>query len=75
MVAGTTGGEIIALQENDDLSRAFLEAVDNFRTSYVLRYSPKGVPTSRGWHEVQVKTKNNKYSVRARREYWAEGRR
>ena len=71
-VASTTGGEIITLKAGDDLSKAFLAAVENFRTSYVLRYSPKGVPT-RGWHEVQVRTRNNKYSVRARRGYWSDG--
>jgi len=71
-VASTTGGEIITLKAGDDLSKAFLAAVENFRTSYVLRYSPKGVPT-RGWHEVQVRTRNSKYSVRARRGYWSDG--
>jgi len=70
-VAETTGGELIQLEKDDDLSRAFLAAVENFRTSYVLRYSPKGV-SARGWHDIQVKTKQSKYTVRARRGYWAD---
>jgi len=70
-VSSTTGGEIIQLREDDDLSKAFLAAVENFRTSYVLRYSPKGVST-KGWHEVQVKTKKGRYTIRARRGYWSD---
>jgi hypothetical protein len=70
-VAQTTGGEVIELDRDDDLSTAFLAAIENFRTSYVLRYSPTGVPAP-GWHEVEVKVRNKKYTVRARRGYWAD---
>jgi Mg-chelatase subunit ChlD len=70
-VAETTGGDVIHLDKDDDLSKAFLGAVESFRTSYVLRYAPKGV-SGRGWHEIHVATKNDKYTVRARRGYWAD---
>jgi VWFA-related protein len=70
-VASTTGGEVVELERGDDLSRAFLAALESFRTSYVLRYSPVGVPAP-GWHEVSVRTKSRKYNVRARRGYWAD---
>jgi hypothetical protein len=69
-IALTTGGQTIEIKGNDDLSEAFLAAIENFRTSYVLRYTPIGVSSS-GWHEVDVKVKKSKYSVRARRGYWA----
>lgn len=71
-VTNATGGEIIELEKGDDLSQAFLTALENFRTSYVLRYSPTGVP-SEGWHDVDVKVKSRKYTVRARRGYWKSG--
>jgi len=70
-VATTTGGEVVELDRGDDLSRAFLAALESFRTSYVLRYSPVGV-ASPGWHEVSVTTKPKRYNVRARRGYWAD---
>jgi Mg-chelatase subunit ChlD len=70
-IARATGGEIIQIDQDDFLSAAFLAAIENFRTSYVLRYSPTGVPQP-GWHEVSVTVKRKNYSVRARRGYWAD---
>jgi VWFA-related protein len=69
-VADTTGGQIIQLKSDDDLSAAFLDAIDTFRTGYVLRYTPSNIAT-KGWHDVTVAVKNTKYTVRARRGYWA----
>jgi hypothetical protein len=68
MVASATGGEVIVIDPGDDLSDAFLRAIDQFRTSYVLRYTPAGVPRA-GWHDVTVTVPSGKYTVRARRGY------
>jgi hypothetical protein len=68
-VAETTGGQIVELERNEQLSQAFLAALEDFRTSYVLRYRPTGVAAA-GWHEVKVAVKGRNYSVRARRGYW-----
>jgi VWFA-related protein len=70
-VARTTGGEVIELDRGEDLSRTFLTAIENFRTSYVLRYSPPFLATP-GWHDVTVNVKSRKYNVRARKGYWAD---
>jgi Mg-chelatase subunit ChlD len=67
-VADTTGGEVLRLGPGDDLSQGFLSALENFRSSYVLRYSPTGRPTA-GWHDVAVTVRPKNYSVRARRGY------
>jgi VWFA-related protein len=57
---GLMGGSII---------RAFRQVLDDFRSSYVLRYHPKGVATS-GWHDVVVKiTRRGQFTVRARKGY------
>ena len=69
-VAATTGGEVIELKGNRELSAAFLTALDGFRTSYVLRYAPTGVAVS-GWHDISVSVKGQNYTVRARRGYRA----
>jgi hypothetical protein len=70
-VASATGGEMIELQRDDDLSEAFLTALENFRLSYVLRYTPTGV-SHQGWHDLSVRVKGKDYAVRARRGYQAD---
>ena len=68
-VTGLSGGRLAVLPRNQDLSRAFVQALDDFRTSYVVRYEPKGVER-RGWHDVSVTIRNQKnYTVRARKGY------
>ena len=48
---------------------SFKKAYADFRQSYVLRYSPQGVPRT-GWHELKVEVaKPGKITVRARRGY------
>jgi hypothetical protein len=69
-IARDTGGEIIEIDADDQLSRAFLTAIENFRTSYVLRYSPTGIAAP-GWHDVTVSVKSRKYTIRSRRGYLA----
>ena len=71
-VSRSTGGEILEIDRDGDLGKAFLAALENFRTSYVLRYVPAGVPAS-GWHEVDVKVKSKNYQIRARRGWAAPG--
>ena len=54
----------------DLLEGGFLRAVEDFRTSYVVRYAPKGVERG-GWHEVGVTAKkgSKQFDVRTRRGY------
>lgn len=48
---------------------SFRKAFDDFRQSYVLRYSPQGVKPG-GWHELKVEVvKPGRHTVRARRGY------
>lgn len=67
-ISRNTGGEILQIDQDEQLSQAFITAIQNFRTAYVLRYSPTGVASS-GWHEVTVKVKSKNYDIRARRGY------
>ena len=70
-VTGLSGGRLAVLPRNQDLTKAFVQALDDFRTSYVVRYEPKGVE-KRGWHDVSITIKNQKnYTVRARKGYVA----
>jgi hypothetical protein len=70
-VAAQTGGEVVELKGHDQLNQAFLTALQNFKTSYLVRYSPTGVSKT-GWHDVAVRIKSKSYQVRARRGYWAD---
>ena len=53
----------------DGLSEAFLRAIQDFRSSYLLRYTPEGVAPSE-WHAIKVKVlKPGRHTVRARKGY------
>jgi VWFA-related protein len=51
--AARTGGDSHRSRFGDPAVRAFAQILDDFRQSYVLRYSPQGVPPA-GWHAVTV---------------------
>lgn len=67
-LAVSTGGQLFLIDPSVPVSDAFRSAIEEFRTSYVLRYRPQGV-TSGGWHEIDVTVKGGEYEVRARRGY------
>jgi VWFA-related protein len=51
--AARTGGDSHRSRFGDPAVRTFAQILDEFRQSYVLRYSPHGVPPT-GWHAVAV---------------------
>jgi Ca-activated chloride channel homolog len=67
-LADETGGEVLVAHESGDLRAAFTKIIASFRTRYVLVYSPRDVPPS-GWHPIDVRLKNHRGEVRARRGY------
>ena len=72
--AARTGGELHTQSRwfrASSIARAFKMIFDDFRQSYVLRFSPNGVP-ARGWHTLAVqvpKVKNP--TIHARQGYYA----
>ncbi len=67
-LAETTGGDVAVLQRGQDLDAAFVRAFNDFRASYVLRYTP--TTSAAGWHDLQVRiTRSGDYDVRARKGY------
>jgi Ca-activated chloride channel family protein len=69
-LAETTGGRVVPIALGKQVSDGFLEAVDEFRRSYVLRYTPTGVDLA-GWHDLTVRvTRPGRFDVRARRGYF-----
>jgi VWFA-related protein len=66
--AARTGGTVYQRDEGSSLVPLFKTALDEFRTSYVLTFTPRGVKTA-GWHSVVVRTKHPNYRLRWRRGY------
>jgi VWFA-related protein len=69
LLAATTGGEVVVIRRHDEVGSSFLRAVEEFRSSYVLRYSYEGPPLP-GWHDLAVKVlPSARFDVRARNGY------
>lgn len=68
-VAEITGGRLFTVPANSArMVNVFQDVIEEFRTTYVLRYTPQGVARA-GWHDVGVRTTTGRYTVRARRGY------
>jgi len=70
--AETTGGALSLPGAYGDAVDAFKRVLDEFRHSYVLRYTLHGVPRE-GWHDVIVSVQRmstERLTVRARRGYF-----
>ena len=65
-----TGKSILGTSGNNIFDSSFLRALEDFRSSYVLRYTLEGTP-SPGWHDLTVRVvkPGTQYQVRARRGY------
>ncbi len=63
-----TGGDLLSVSSSRDLPAAFGRIVGDFKSRYLLSYTPARVPAS-GWHPIEVKLKGKQGTVRARRGY------
>ena len=73
VIAEQTGGRQIDAQWNDTLGAVFQQILREYRQRYILTFTPEGVKTGDGWHELSVKVKRRGATVRARSRYWAGG--
>ena len=67
-LADETGGKYLEAERSDRLREVFVRIMTEFRSRYLLTYTPTGVDAG-GWHPIQVKVKNKRGSVTARRGY------
>ena len=67
-----TGGHMLPVAANGDLRGAFQKILQDFRSRYILSYSPQGVPID-GFHRLDVKVKRRGLSVKARPGYIGVG--
>jgi VWFA-related protein len=68
-IALETGGTTLPVGDATDLSGTFRRVLDDFRSTYVLYYTPHGVDRS-GYHSIDVQVKREGATVQARRGYW-----
>jgi len=71
--AAGPGGVVVGLASiRTAVAEGFAKAVDEFRSSYVLHFSPRGVD-GKGFHELKVTAPGKpKLTIRARKGYWAQ---
>jgi VWFA-related protein len=67
-LADATGGRGWSARRWEKLPEAFVEALDEFKSRYRLRYEPVGVPRE-GWHRIEVRLASRKGKVLARPGY------
>lgn len=67
-LASETGGSVISLLPDETLGATMRRALAQFRSSYVLTFSPSGVPRV-GAHALEVRVARAGVEVRARRGY------
>lgn len=65
-----TGGTVFPVAATSNLSTAFKTVLNEFRSAYVLYYSPRGVERA-GYHSIEVKVKRDGAQVQARRGYFS----
>jgi VWFA-related protein len=68
-IAIETGGTTLPVGDATDLSGTFRRVLDDFRSTYVLYYTPRGVNPG-GYHSIEVRVKHEGATVQARRGYW-----
>ncbi len=66
--AARTGGLVFENPPDTALPDLFAQVLSDFRSSYLLSFTPRGVRPD-GWHELVVRTKERRYTVRARAGY------
>jgi len=64
-----SGGRYYEVRADQDFSPLLRAAVEEFRTRYVVGFTPTGVDRP-GWHELEVAVPGRSYEVRHRRGYW-----
>jgi VWFA-related protein len=67
-----TGGHVLQATSGADLSGAFQKILQDFRSRYILAYSPQGVPAD-GFHRLDVRVKRRGMTVKARPGYIGVG--
>ena len=69
VLAREGGGRLLHAQQQRTIERTFARVFEEFNQRYVLGFAPRGVSQA-GWHKVDVRLKNKRGTVLARRGYF-----
>jgi VWFA-related protein len=69
VIAEETGGTALHVESAGEIAAAFRQSVADFKTRYLLMYTPDGVDVP-GWHPIEVSVIGRRAEVTARRGYW-----
>lgn len=67
-LADATGGQVMPVKSSGELRGTFQRILSEFRSRYVLAYSPEGV-ASGGFHRIEVTVPHRRVTVKARPGY------
>src|SRR5436190_1383729 len=67
-LADATGGQLLEVTSSRHLRGAFQRILQDFRSRYILSYSPTGVPAE-GFHRLEVRMKRRGLTAKARPGY------
>ena len=67
-IVARTGGLLFENPATGAMAALFARAIEDFRTSYLLTFTPRGVARD-GWHELSVRIRDKRVNVRARQGY------
>ena len=67
-LAENTGGQVMPVKSSNDLRAAFQRILTEFRSRYVLTYSPEGVSPG-GFHRLEISVPTHRAVVKARAGY------
>jgi VWFA-related protein len=68
-IATRTDGQLYVSESSDDFANKLADAVNGFRSRYLLTFQPRGVAAT-GWHRLTVLVSRGSYVVRARHGYF-----
>ena len=71
-LADTTGGQVMTVKSSDELRAAFQRILEEFRSRYVLAYTPEGVAPG-GFHRIEVTVPGRRATVKSRAGYAGAG--
>jgi VWFA-related protein len=67
-LSDATGGQVLPVKSSAELRAAFQRILTEFRSRYVLAYSPEGVPAG-GFHRLEISVPRRHLIVKARSGY------
>ncbi len=70
-IADQTGGRQVDAGWDRSLGEVFQTILREYRQRYIVSFTPTGVGSGDGWHDLEVRVKRRGATVRARTRYWS----